>query len=202
MRIKGFLGDTNEAFRIFPIGERHLSFCPQLGEVMPPGLLQSVEKEIGPAQQEHFRHRRIALGERRQVLIHDRFEETRDDLLNGDAGLDQGICIRFGKDAALRAHLVKRIARVPHLDELVDDAQLPGGFFNEIASPSGAGGLHHHLFRFPIPEHLREEDRLHVFPADLRDKHDLGMELLHGCRDRDDFLDMLRADELDDGSTG
>ena len=78
--------------------------------MVPPGLLQPREEQVRAAEQQHLGHRRIALGERGQVLVDDRLEEARDDLLDGHAGLHQGVGVGLGEDPALAADLVEALA--------------------------------------------------------------------------------------------
>ena len=57
-------------------------------------------------------HRRVALGERGEVLVDHRLEQAGDDFLDRHAGLDQRVGVGLGEDAALGADLVQRIVRV------------------------------------------------------------------------------------------
>src|SRR5439155_23943288 len=109
------LGGHDDERRGIAVGrQRDLALLPELREVGAPRLLQAGEEEIGPAEQQHFRERRVALGERREVLVDDGLEEARDDLLDRHAGLDQRVGVGLGENAALAADLVQAHARVRH----------------------------------------------------------------------------------------
>src|SRR5256885_3144352 len=56
---------------------------------MTPRLLQLLEEEIGAAEQQHLGRRRVALGQRGQVLVDDSLEQAGDDLLDRHPGLHQ-----------------------------------------------------------------------------------------------------------------
>src|SRR5205807_9023946 len=77
--------------------QRHLTALPETRQVMAPRLLQSLEEQVGTAEQQDLRRRRVALGERREVLIDDRLEQARDDLVDRHAGLDQRVRVGFGE---------------------------------------------------------------------------------------------------------
>src|SRR5207245_998326 len=62
------LGGHDDERRGIAVGrQRDLALFPELRQVVAPRLLQAGEEEIGPAEQQHFRERRVALGERREV---------------------------------------------------------------------------------------------------------------------------------------
>jgi hypothetical protein len=182
--------------------QRDLPLGPELHQVVPPRLLQPREEQIGAAEQEHLGHRRIALGERGQVLVDDGLEEARDDLLDGHAGLHQGIGVRLGEDPALAAHLVEALAVVRHVRQPpARHLQLARRLLHEGARAAAACRLHEDLLGLghvrPRRSRARggEEDGLHVLAADLGDEAHVGVQLLHARRDGDDLLDQLAAGE-------
>jgi hypothetical protein len=167
---------------------------------MPPRFLQPLEEEVGTAEQEHLGRRRVALGQRREILVDDRLEQARDDLLDGHAGLHQGVRVGLGEDAALARDLVQTHALVGQGGQLLGGhLQLPRGLLDEGAGTAAAGRLHVDLLG-ASGSGGGEEDRLHVLAADLRDEPHVRMLLLDARRDGDDFLDELAADERRDES--
>ena len=167
---------------------------------MTPGLLQAVEKQVRAAEQQHLRRRRVALGERREVLIDHCLVETGNDLLYRNAGLDECVGVGLGEDAALRADLVQRIAGVAHAGEaLRGDLELARGLLDEGAGAPAARGLHVNLLGLAVAAG-GEEQRLHVLAANLGDEVDLRMQLLDRGRHGDHLLYEARADVRGDRS--
>jgi hypothetical protein len=72
--------------------------------------------------------------------------------------------------------------------------QLARGLFDERARAAAAGRLHVHLFRLACAAG-REEQRLHVLPADLGDEIHARVKPLDRSGYRDDLLDHFRPDE-------
>src|SRR3989441_169240 len=174
------------------------ALAPELGQVMAPGFLQTLEEEVGAAEQEHLGRRRVALGQGRQVLIDDRLEQAGDDLLDRHAGLDQGIRVGLGEDAALARDLVQAHALVGHRGQpLAGHLELARGLLDEGAGAPAAGRLHVDLLGSPRAGG-GEEDRLHVLAADLRDESHVGMLALDARGDGDDLLDELAAHQRSD----
>jgi hypothetical protein len=172
-----------------------LALLPQLVQVVAPRLLQALEEQVRTAQQQHARQRRVALRQRREVLVDDRLVETGDDLLDRHARLHQRVRIGLGEDPALGADLVQVHAVVLHLRELLArDPELARGLLDERPGAAAAGRLHVHLLAGAAAGR-REEHRLHVLAADLGHEAHFRMQFLdRGC-DRDDFLHELAADQ-------
>lgn len=166
--------------------------------MVPPGLLQADEEEVWSAEQQDFRQRRAALGQRGEILVDHRVEQRSDDLLHRHARLQQRIGIGLGEDAALAADLVQRATVVAHLRELLQgNLQLARGLLDEGTGSSRTRALHEHLLR-ARPAAVREEDRLHVLAADLADEVDGRVIDLDRRRDGDHLLHDAPADERGD----
>ena len=175
-----------------------LPLRPELAEVMPPRLLQAAEEEIGSAEQQHVGTRRVPFRERREVLIDDRLVEARDDLGHRHTGLHQRVGVGLGEDAALRADLVERLTGVARAGQLLGrDLQLARGLLDEGPGAAAARRLHVDLFALAAAAR-REEQGLHVLPADLGDEVDVRVQRFHRRRHGDDFLHQLAADERRD----
>ena len=182
------------------VGVEDAPLRPQLRQVMAPRLLEALEEEVRAAQQEDGGHRRVALGQRGQVLVDHRLEQARDDLLDGDAGLDQRVRVGLGEDAALGADLVEAEPRVRHGGQpLGRHLELAGRLLDEGPGAPAARRLHEHLLRLPGAGG-GEEDRLHVLAADLGHEPHLGVEALDAGGDGDDLLDVLAPDQGRDGA--
>src|SRR5256886_13303029 len=67
-------GDVDERGRLATIRQLDLALRPQLREGMAPRLLQPLEEEVRAAEQQHLGQRRVALGERREILVDDGLE--------------------------------------------------------------------------------------------------------------------------------
>src|SRR5437899_10226917 len=180
-----------------------LPLGPELRQVMAPRLLESLEEEVGAAEQQHLGRRRVALGQRGQVLVDDRLEQAGDDLLDRHPGLHQSVRVGLGEDAALARDLVQGHALVGQLGQpLAGHLQLARGLLDEGTGAAAAGRLHVHLLRSPGPGG-GEEDRLHVLAADLRDEAHVGMLALDTGGDGHDLLDELGAHlRRDEARTG
>src|SRR5206468_5131529 len=175
--------------------EIDLALRPELGQVMTPRFLQTLEEEVGAAEQQHLGRGRVALGQGGQVLVDDRLEEAGDDLLDRHAGLHQRVGVGLGEDAALARDLVEAHALVRHRGQtLAGHLQLARGLLDERAGAAAAGRLHVDLLR-PARAGGGEEDRLHVLAADLRDEPHVRMLALDAGGDGHDFLDQLGADQ-------
>src|SRR5262249_144691 len=190
------LGGHDDERRGVAIGrQRDLALFPELREVVAPRLLQAGEEEIGSTEQQHFGERRVALGERREVLVDDGLEEARDDLLDRYAGLDQRVGVGLGEDAALAADLVEAHARVRHRGQaLAGHLELARCLLDERAGAAAARRLHEDLLR-PAGRVRGQEDRLHVLAADLGDEAHVGVQTLDAGGHRDDLLDELGANQ-------
>jgi len=181
--------------RLGRLAVRHLnfSFFPDARQVQPPRLLQALEEEVRPAEQRHFRRRRVPARQRGQVLVHDRLEQRSDDFLDRHAGLEQGIGVGFRKNPAFAADFVKRVTRVAHFGKLFrGNLQLARGFLDERPGAARTSALHQDLLALGGPL-AGEEDRLHVFSADFAHEAHAGMKPLDAGRHGDHFLNNFRA---------
>ncbi len=115
--IERIVGHTDQFLDRSAFGRLHTPLGPQCLEMAPPGLAHPAKEHVWPAEQERLRQRRVALRKRRQVLMHDRFEQAGDDLVHRDPGLNQAIGIRFGENAAFRANPMQRLALMGNLGE-------------------------------------------------------------------------------------
>src|SRR5882762_6374698 len=97
-----------------------------------PGLLQSLEEQVGAAEEQDFRRGRISTSQSGKVLINDGLEKRSNDFIDCHAGLQQGVGVGFREDAALAADLVQRVPRVAHFRKLLGwNLQLAGRLFNK-----------------------------------------------------------------------
>ena len=83
------------------IGKCDVTFAPQVLEMLAPCLLQALEEQVGAAKKEDLRHRSVAFGEGREILVDHRLEEAGNDFLDLHTALDQAVGITFSEDAAL-----------------------------------------------------------------------------------------------------
>ena len=158
---------------------------------MPPRLLQSLEEQVGAAEQQHFRRRRVALGQRGQVLVDHRLEQAGDDLLDRHARLHQRVGVGLGEDPALAGDLVQAHALVGQFGQLLArHLQLACGLLDECPGAAAARRLHVDLLA-AAGAGGGEEDRLHVLAADLRHEPDIRMLALDAGGHRHHFLDEL-----------
>ena len=195
--VNRFLRNLNESRRI-AIGQSNLALGPDVGEVVTPGLLQAGEEQVRPAEQQHLRRRRVALGQRGEVLVDHRLEQAGDDLLDRHAALDQRVGIGLRENPALGADLVQRLSAVRHLRQrLRRNLQFSRGLLDEGAGAAAARRLHVDLL-VAARTRRREKDRLHVFAADLGDELNVRVQFFHRRRDGDDLLDHLAADQRRD----
>ena len=136
--------DPDEVVRVASVGQRDTALAPELAEVMAPGFLQTLEEQVRSAEQQHLGHRRVALRQRGEVLVDHRLEQAGDDLLDRHAGLDQGVGVGLGEDAAFRADLVQRSCprRASAARRSRRDLQLARGLLDEGAGAAAAGRLH------------------------------------------------------------
>ena len=81
--------------------DRSCARVQSLRQVMAPGLLQALEEQVRAAEQQHLGRRRVALGQRGEVLVDHRLEQAGDDLLDRHAGLHQRVGVGLGEDPAL-----------------------------------------------------------------------------------------------------
>src|ERR1700722_1010411 len=113
---------------------------PKLIEMEPPGLLKTPKEQVWTAKEEYPGCGRVALGQRAEILVDDGFEQAGHDLIDRHPRLDQGIGIRLGKDAALRADSMQVIAVIPCLSQaLGGHLELARRLLNECASTTTAG---------------------------------------------------------------
>ncbi len=163
--------------------------------MISPGFLQAVEEKIGAAEQQDLRQRRIAAGQRRQVLIDHSLKQRGNDFFHRHSRLQQRVGVGFGEDAALAADLVQRMSRVSHLGErLGSNFKLAGCLLDERTGPPRAGALHQHLFAARGSFALKENG-LHVLAANFADEADIRMKLVHRGCDRNHLLHRLAADQ-------
>jgi len=133
-------------------------------------------------------------------LVDDGLEERSDDFFDGHSRFEKRIGVRFGKDAALAAHLVQRVPRIAHLGELFRwNLQLARCLFDESAGAAGTGRLHQDLFAL-VGFRSAEENGLHIFAANFADEAYGGMNFFDGCGDRHNFLNRLPSDKRSDES--
>jgi hypothetical protein len=161
--------------------------------VNPPRFLKPVEEQVRPAQQQDVGKRRVPLGEGGQVLVDHRLEQAGDDLLDGDAGVHQGVGVALGEDAALGGDRVDGVSCESHPRQIVRHSQLAGGLLHERAGTAGACALHEHLLATAV-HRVPEEQRLHILAADLADEVHRRVEALHRRCHRHHLLHRPGAD--------
>src|SRR5262245_65016574 len=67
--VEGLLRDNDQGGGVASCREWHLPLLPQFGQMEPPRFLQTSKEQIGPTEEENFRKRRVAFGERGQILV-------------------------------------------------------------------------------------------------------------------------------------
>ena len=73
-------GTGDERGGVGSIRQRRFPIRPEAPQVMAPGLLKAGEEQVRAAEEEDRRQRRVALGQRREILVDHGFEEARHDL--------------------------------------------------------------------------------------------------------------------------
>src|SRR5258706_12419247 len=186
--IQRILRHVDKGLRISPRRQFDFSFFPDVREMQPPSLLQTLEKQIGPAQEQNFRRRRISASQSCKILINDGLKKRSDDLVNGHAGLQQSIRVGFRENAALAADLMQGVSGVAHFGKLFRrNLQFAGRLFNEGSRPARAGALHQDLFALCFGIAV-EKDRFHVFPADFAHEMHGRVKFFNAGGDRHNFL--------------
>jgi len=98
--------------------------------------LQPRKEKVGASEQQHLRHWSVASRQCGKVLADNRFEQRRDDLVDSDPRLQQGVGVRFGEDPAFARDFVKRVSLVAHFGELLErDTQLPCSLLDKRPGP-------------------------------------------------------------------
>src|SRR3979490_1086339 len=168
-----------------------------------PGFLQSLEEQVGAAEEQNFRRGGIPTSQSGQVLINDSLEKRCDDFIDGHAGLQQSVRVGFREDSALAADLVQRVPRVAHFRKLFGwDLQLAGRLFNKGSRAARAGALHQDLLALCFSVAV-EEDRLHAFAADFTDEMHRRVKFFYACGNSYNFLnDFPSCQGSDEPGTG
>ena len=124
-------------------------------------------------------------------MVDDGLEQGSDDFIDGDAGFEQCVGVRFREDATLAADFVQRMPCVMHFRERFrSDLQLARCFLDECAGAARAGALHQHLLALGASIAV-EEDGLHIFSTDFADETHRRVQPLDAGRHRHDFLNNL-----------
>ena len=141
---------------------------------------------------------RVAARQHGEVLQHDGVEQRRHQLIGRDALLLQAVDVGFGEDAALAGHRMQLDSGVALVAKLRGgNLQLGIDLVDDRARAAGALVVHRrNLLLAAGVLVLLEDDDLRVLPAQLDDRVHLGMQLLHGQRNRGDFLHELGADQV------
>ena len=117
--VQSVIWDSDQRGCVLVARQLDFALLPQLGQVMPPSLLQTGEEQVRSPQQQDFRRGGVPARQRSEILVDDCLKERGDDLLYRDPGFQQRVGIRFGKDPTLAADLMQCVSGVPHLGELL-----------------------------------------------------------------------------------
>src|SRR5437588_2599095 len=79
--IESLLGNVDQLIGIAIDWERNTAFRPQLLQMVTPGFLQTLEKQVRPSKEQYIGRRRVPLSEGCEILANHRIEQTCDDLL-------------------------------------------------------------------------------------------------------------------------
>ena len=140
----------------------------------------------------------MAAGEHAQILQNNRLEQRCHQFVGRSPDLLQAVDVGFGEHAAFAGDPVQFDSVVSLLAKLGGrNFQLGIDFVDDRARAAGALVVHRRNFLLP-PGFLviLEDDDLRVLATQFDDGIHLGMHLLHGQRNRGDFLHELGADLL------
>ena len=157
---------------------------------MLPGLAHSPQKGIGPAQQQHMWHERMAAGEHGEVLQDNGVKKRGHQLGGRKSLLLQAVDVGLGKDAAFARDGMDAHAPIGQLRHLIGgNVQLGLNLVNDRAGAARAFVVHRGDLPAPSAADFGlEYDDLGVLAAEFDDRLGIGMQLLDSQRDGVDLL--------------
>ena len=187
-----------QIFRLHPFGDLHLALFPGPGNVLLPRFLHAADKAVRTAEQQHMRTQRVAARQHGQVLQNDGVKQRSHQLIRRDALLLQAVDVGLGEDAALARDGMQLDADVALIAQFCGgNLQLGVDLVDDGAGAAGTLIVHRgNLLLAAGVLVFLEDDDLGVLSAQLDHRVHFRMQLLHGQRDRRDFLHELCAHQV------